>query len=412
VKLKTLAWSLAVPLGLLVAAFLLIPALDALPEDSARLRHLAPYFALGLSMGLSLLFNQSRLFFVLLGTLLLFALLARDLPLPVTLRLAPGAVLAHLAGFVYPLFLLVFLFLQDRGLFTLVGLSRWLLVIALPLTVIALGQQHYPVPLDWLEGGFLPPAMIRLTLFPDLVIVVGAVTLVILLARLVLRPGVVEGSLLTLLLAMAFALYYYPSLLRMEVFLAAAGLAVISAMIRNSFQLAYRDELTGLPARRALREQLLKLGRVYTIAMLDVDHFKRFNDRHGHDVGDQVLKMVASHIGRAGGGSRGYRYGGEEFTLVFPGKVTDEALEWLERLRGEIADARFTIRAKGRPRQAPQPASGSTRRRTPANRKQVRVTISIGVADSYDSETPEGVIKAADKALYRAKKKGRNRVST
>ncbi|MER3423211.1 MAG: GGDEF domain-containing protein, partial [Nitrospiraceae bacterium] len=79
-------------------------------------------------------------------------------------------------------------------------------------------------------------------------------------------------------------------------YFAAAGLVLTLAVLQTSYAMAYHDDLTGLPGRRALNETLLKLSGRYTIAMVDVDHFKTFNDQYGHDVGDQVLRMVASHV--------------------------------------------------------------------------------------------------------------------
>ncbi|KAG1250302.1 hypothetical protein G6F65_018792 [Rhizopus arrhizus] len=74
--------------------------------------------------------------------------------------------------------------------------------------------------------------------------------------------------------------------------MSAAALTALSiSLAHEGFHMAFRDELTGLPGRRALNERLQRMGRVYTLAMADVDHFKIFNDTHGHDVGDQVLRM-------------------------------------------------------------------------------------------------------------------------
>ena len=75
--------------------------------------------------------------------------------------------------------------------------------------------------------------------------------------------------------------------------------------------------------RRMVDMALEDLGRRYCAAMVDVDHFKRFNDKHGHEVGDQVLKMVARCLSRVPGG-RAYRYGGEEFAVLFPGRDRDD----------------------------------------------------------------------------------------
>ena len=76
----------------------------------------------------------------------------------------------------------------------------------------------------------------------------------------------------------------------------ATGLILGAALLQTSYAMAYHDELTGLAGRRAFNEALLRLRSDYVIAMIDVDHFKQFNDTYGHEVGDQVLRMVASHI--------------------------------------------------------------------------------------------------------------------
>jgi GGDEF domain-containing protein len=175
--------------------------------------------------------------------------------------------------------------------------------------------------------------------------------------------------------------------------------------------MAYKDDLTGLPARRALMRDLDGLGGMYTLAMVDVDHFKKFNDRYGHDVGDQVLRMVATQLARAPGGARAYRYGGEEFTLLFPGKAREDTLEHLDRARSRVADSTFTLRHWRRPRKRPVDPGGwkFSDARKP---RRLSVTVSVGVADSSGpSVEPEEVLKKADRALYRAKKAGRNRVS-
>jgi diguanylate cyclase (GGDEF)-like protein len=175
--------------------------------------------------------------------------------------------------------------------------------------------------------------------------------------------------------------------------------------------MAYRDELTGLPGRRALNERLKMLGGNFTIAMLDVDHFKRFNDTYGHDVGDEVLRLVASRIRQVRGGGTAYRYGGEEFCIVFPRKTVAEAVEPLERVREEIANYSMSIRDRNL---RPVRAKEGNRRRgaTRLGSNQVSVTISAGIAArSADDPDADAVIAAADKKLYQAKKAGRNRLA-
>src|SRR5437660_11210609 len=109
--------------------------------------------------------------------------------------------------------------------------------------------------------------------------------------------------------------------------------------------MAYHDELTQLPSRRALNEALLKMDDTYTIAMVDIDHFKQFNDKYGHDTGDQVLRLVASKLARVSGGGEAYRCGGEEFAIIFPEKTTAGVLGHLEKLRATVETSLLQVRA-------------------------------------------------------------------
>jgi diguanylate cyclase (GGDEF)-like protein len=196
-------------------------------------------------------------------------------------------------------------------------------------------------------------------------------------------------------------------------YMTASGLVLVVALLQESHQLAFRDQLTGLPARRALEERLRSLGGDYAIAMVDVDHFKKFNDTHGHDVGDQVLRLVGGRLAEVREGVA-YRYGGEEFCVLFPGANLAEAERALESLRDAIEHYRMAVRGADRPRRAEEGAKRRGEERTPE--KLLSVTVSIGVATPRSAggagqRAPREVIKAADEALYRAKQAGRNRVS-
>ncbi|MFA7891862.1 GGDEF domain-containing protein [Pseudomonas putida] len=183
-------------------------------------------------------------------------------------------------------------------------------------------------------------------------------------------------------------------------------LMIATAVAHEAYQMAFRDELTGLPGRRALNERLQRLGRSYVIAMADVDHFKRFNDTHGHDVGDQVLRLVASRLGKVKGGGRAYRYGGEEFAVVFAGKTADQCVPHLEAIREAIAGYAMHLRDQSA---RPQDDNAGRQRRTGSSGDTVTVTISLGVAERQgDNRSVEEVLKAADQALYAAKAAGRN----
>jgi diguanylate cyclase (GGDEF)-like protein len=222
------------------------------------------------------------------------------------------------------------------------------------------------------------------------------------------RQAPIESGLLGSLIALVIACARITTPDLPAAFCTAAGLIITLSVIQDSYNMAFRDDLTGLPSRRALNESLHGLGRRYAVAMLDVDHFKRFNDTYGHDVGDQVLKMVAKKMEGVSGGGKAYRYGGEEFTVLFPGKRCSDAIPHLEALRKAIEEYRLTIRSNDRPRDQQQ---GEGKRGNKPESTQVSVTISIGVAESGDGQgSTAEVLKAADKALYRAKNKGRNQV--
>jgi len=187
-------------------------------------------------------------------------------------------------------------------------------------------------------------------------------------------------------------------------------LMIAAAVSHEAYQMAFRDELTGLPGRRALNERMQRLGRNYVIAMTDVDHFKKFNDTHGHDVGDQVLRLVASRLSKVTGGGRAYRYGGEEFALVFAGKTAEECLPHLEAVREMIANYAIQLRDQN---SRPQDDSTGRQRRGAGANTTVSVTISIGVAErQVEHRNPDEVLKSADQALYSAKGAGRNCVMT
>jgi diguanylate cyclase (GGDEF)-like protein len=187
------------------------------------------------------------------------------------------------------------------------------------------------------------------------------------------------------------------------VFSSLSSIIFIAALLKDSYNMSYIDTLTGIPARRALEEAFLKLGSTYSIAMVDIDFFKKFNDNYGHDVGDEVLKLVAEQLADIKGGGKAFRYGGEEFVILFPNKPHNKIFIYLEEARESIAKRAFTIRDKNRPKEKPE------KKVKQKNLKKVNLTVSIGVANApSDGKTPEEIIKKADSFLYKAKDNGRN----
>lgn len=241
---------------------------------------------------------------------------------------------------------------------------------------------------------------------PDLGRMVFLVSIAFVALGFAARRGAFEGSLLWVLAAAAIALLGGSGPHAAALALTAAQLVLLLGLVEDSYRLAYHDELTGLPGRRALEEALRALDGDFAVAMVDVDRFKRFNDRHGHAAGDQALRMVAGELQRVKGGGRAYRYGGEEFAVLFPAAALPAAREALEDVRASIAARRFALRAPDRPRKKPDPPRAPKR---PTH--QITVSVSIGLAASTgERRDPEAVLRAADRALYRAKSDGRNRL--
>jgi len=186
----------------------------------------------------------------------------------------------------------------------------------------------------------------------------------------------------------------------------AGGVLMMVAVLYSSHRITFYDALTGVRNRRSLDAAVQHLGKNYAIGMLDVDHFKRINDRFGHDFGDQVLKAVAKRA-RSINGYTLYRYGGEEFCMLFRGRNVADAAQICEEARAIVGDTPIALRSVKRPTKKPV-RKNRYREKVPG----VKVTVSVGLArwkDKYAS--PDEVREAADKALYRAKKNGRNRVA-
>jgi diguanylate cyclase (GGDEF)-like protein len=292
---------------------------------------------------------------------------------------------------------------KERGLMTLNGLLKLGIVAAQPFILIWIVQRNGPnwqAPLAWDAAGL--PWTARISF------IIGAITLLTLVFR---RRTKAEQGLLWALVAMFLGLHQLETaslgaaLDAIFLYAGTAGVILAFAVLEHGYDIAFRDELTGLPGRRAFNNVMGQLGGTYAIAMCDVDHFKKFNDTYGHDVGDQVLKMVAARLSQVGGGGRAFRYGGEEFLILFRGCSAREAEPFAESLRRSIADRGFVIRSPDRPQHKPSRVKETEQTSAP----RVDISISIGIAErSQRHSTPELVLDAADATLYRAKEAGRN----
>ena len=390
------AW---VPAGILAGMALLVWLGKPLPESLAGLRLAGPYAVLVIALAMAWWFNRGRSFVVAASILAGFAAYHGYPIKPVYVALVLLVPLNALLAMIQP----------EVGARHGVAL-RWIGLIALEAVLIvwigsagksALSGTSWLAMLDhWLLRSPPTPLAGRLAF-------AAAFAAAVWRAWPEFTPTQVGNA--GALAAFFIAVEWAGSAEAYAAFMAAAGLILLTSLLHESHRLAFRDQLTGLPGRRALDERLRSLEGGYTIAMADVDHFKAFNDTHGHDIGDQVLKPVAGRLAQVGGGGTAFRYGGEEFAVVFPGVEAKDAEPAVEAIRNAIEKYKMVVRAGDRPKQAEQ---GAKRRGESVSEKMLSVTVSIGLASpTRKHATPQQVLKAADEALYRAKKAGRNRVS-
>jgi len=373
-----------------------------------------PYVLFAVNFGLGLAFLQTRVSFLGLFLATVTYVASRHY---FHGDVGQGRTLTYLASFYAPTMVVLYHGLNERGVFTLHGLRRFLIILSSIFIVLLLPKLLRLEDLDldqaWLffrpvgRGLRLPVCGFLLFLF---------VTPALLIRRPFVSPllgPLFAVALLYLVMALNVESSLWRVTARQGVFTAyMTGVAVMFlwAILDSSWRSANMDELTELPGRRLLKHHLARLGSSYVLAVADIDFFKKINDKYGHDTGDQVLRFLASHLRRVTGGGIAYRFGGEEFVIVFDRGDVIQAAAALDELRQTIEGREFVIRSQNRPRQKPANAAPPKNPRKP---KTIRVTVSIGVAGPTPRrDTVEAVMAAADKALYVAKGEGRNRVCT
>jgi len=406
--------ALLVPGGAVLAVAVLLVNSSLFGQVASSLSfYYVAVFAAGLLLAWR--FNSSRILFSLLT--LLLAHRAAEFFSAGHPHSGPGRTAAILAALLIPLNFIILAVMRERG-FVIAGIaprfgllfleSVVVAVLCRPENVAAAARSSDPVHVPlWALAGL-------------------AVAVAVFIWRYGQTHKPIEPGFAWSLTAVFLWLEFAPVGKGADAYVATAALIIAASLIETSYVLAYHDELTGIRGRRAFNEALLSLDQQYAIAIVDIDHFKSFNDTYGHDVGDQVLSMVASRISNVEGGGQAFRCGGEEFAVIFRGASAKDSFEYLERLRKAIGSSTFRVRGCER-RSAAHIEEAD--RRQPADRRRVpkkkaatpsaptqtpdhlSVTVSIGVAEpSTRYRQPEQVIQAADQALYRAKGKGRDRV--
>lgn len=360
------------------------------------------YASLAIAAIIAWQFGRSRLVYA--GLLLL--LIAADKELALTPELLEVRYSGILFGFVF------LLYSKDKGFSALnlcfsLGVLFLLFVLSwLAMPHIQLASQAWLTSLDSFLFQLSPDIRSLVTPFNAVLLIIG---LLLGLLRLFFKTDNTHNALYFALALSALMHIYDDADFALITMVSLAGLFCYS-ILKDSFTMAFKDELTGIPSRRALMQYVQTLGRKYTVVMSDIDHFKKFNDTYGHDVGDEVLKLVASKLDKVTGGGKTFRFGGEEFIIVFPRKTSAEVIPFVELVRQTIADYDIALRAKPRPPKPKKPLAGKKPpAKKPAKEQIVKVTTSFGVAHRTKEHSDfASIMKQADVALYAAKKGGRN----
>src|SRR6202521_3725702 len=441
------AWLVPGGLLLALAAALVNSSLFVQVAPSLSFYYVA-VFAAGLLLAWR--FNSSRLLFSLLVLLLAHRAVAffsngplQTGPLPTgNVLTGPGRTAVALAALLIPLNFIAFAQMRERGL-SMAGIAPRFGLLFIEAVVFAVLCRPENSPVNLLHTGAFP---IPLWILLSFVAAIAVFVYRFFQTRKPIEPGFAWST-----AAVFLWLQFAPVGKMSHAYVATAALILAASLIETSYVLAYHDELTGIRGRRAFNESLLSLDQQYAIAIVDIDHFKKFNDTYGHDVGDQVLCMVAKRLSEVGGDGQAFRCGGEEFAIVFRNTSAKEAFEHLNSLRQVIEKSTFQVRGADRRAQKaaeksaekisnrragtnlsdrrksakrkgvsssskqrelfPEPASQSPGRSSGRLSDRLSVTVSIGVAEpSTRNRQPEQVIQSADQALYRAKNEGRNRV--
>jgi len=387
-------------IGLLVPGGVLLLAAWAIQREEVIRSAAAPYAlvfccgALAAALLISWYYDQSRLLCVasvVVGTVWIVQ------QLPTAANSAKFA-----AVLLLPVNFVLFASVRERGVMSFEGFLKIGAVMAQAFGLAWLGRTNHQTLEALLGWGHRAVAWMWLPIPAIVSFGIAGMSLAVLF---LVRRSSVEPGLLWALAAMFLGMNQMMMPDALLLYAGTASLMLVFAVLEHGYDIAYRDELTGLPGRRAFNHIMEQLGGTYTLAMCDVDNFKKHNDTYGHETGDQILRMVAAKLSQVGGGGRAFRYGGEEFLLVFRGLSAREAEPFVDAICRNIASTGFVVRGKDRPPKRPLEV------RPRRNLTRIQITVSAGVAGrSPRHSSPELVLDAADAALYRAKEAGRNRV--
>lgn len=381
-----------IPFIVLLIAWAMATKAELAVDTVQSLTKIAPYIIALLAIFMSVWYQNSNSFYLVCFILITYFLMNVSASKPPML-----SEVVMMTSILLPINAIWLGFSKERGVISSYGRNKAIIVLGQIIWIFInmMGKSSTPVTTDLNEAVSLnAPAVVLYVL-----------SISILLASYFLKNHYMNLIFVVVLLTSYISLHFVNRILLVAIFTTAIFIVIVIALFEMSYSLAFHDPLTGVLSRRALDQEFLKLGNRYAIAMVDLDHFKNINDNYGHNVGDEVLKMVASIIDKTSGNAKVFRYGGEEFVVLFLRMPYNDTIVQLERMRKAIERRPFILRGENRPKEKPEKLKNSAAK----GRGTFYTTVSIGVAQKNDLlKTFNDVLIKADQALYKSKNGGRN----
>lgn len=423
---RPLVASFVLFVSILVGATFLLGSVESL-TTAQRLGFIPlPYYLLGFVFCLSLLLNRSRELGVAMALLIIYFCIQKELQLPLE-EVRPASVYFLLSAMAPIGFVLLALIPEQRSR-DFWGIASFIIaplfaVIGMRILDASLSNEFDKLDAEAVNAGLINDSAVNnsenlelglsqvwLTR-ADIPTIISSEGFALFISCLIFCILIffwrrtLSQLALTFCLGFSFItlnLLYVPMI--STVMIIAGGLTLLSSLATHVFGMLYQDELTGIPNRKALNKAVASVREGDVVVMADIDRFKKINDTYGHDTGDEILKLVASLLIKTKY-ARVFRYGGEEFSLIFKKSSADEVAEALNKTRQAISDYEFIARSSGKRLAFSSKSNLPENERTPIN-----TSISMGAVTLLKGESPTDALIRADEQLYKAKKGGRNKV--
>ena len=375
---------------------------SGLPHWAQPLIYVFPYVVFVFGLLFCWIFRRSRI-----GLSLLILIIGDQSFLwmpPVHTGIESSDPIFQITALLIPLNLLVLTLVTHEAIFTRTTLL-WTLFILFQTMVAGWLAYAYPVmTAAALNIAFLPSAVTVWSHLAQPVMLAWGTALTLQITHALSADSEIEKGFVWAQIAVVVALYSVQMGWEPRPFLALAGLIIVMSLMQTSYRSSFRDETTKLPGSRAFEMATKRLGRRYSLAIVEIDQLKETNNHYGRSIGDQVLALVAKKIVHASGRGKVFAHDAEHFLILFPATSPQNTLVPLERVRKAVEAACFVLQNRKLVRHVRKPVGNTT-----PTVVDLPVTVSIGICGTDGGVgLPAGIVKAAYQAVHGAKSEGGN----